>query len=78
MEKPLYLFLNAMSCCLCAVARHTLILRFTGIALLPFRQLHLMIQTGCLFFNIPFNAVSPNPVHGEWKWRCVCFMQIGR
>ncbi len=59
-----FLFPNALSCSQCMVARHTLIILLTGIAWLPLSLNYcLSLQIGFLFFNVPFNAVSPNPVH---------------
>lgn len=59
-----FCFPNALSCSPCMVARHTLIITLTGIAPLPCSpNYRLLLQIGFLFFNVPFNAVSPNPVH---------------
>lgn len=54
-----------LSCSPCKVARHTLITLLTAIALLPLLPNHRpLLQIRFLFFNVPFNAVSPvNPVH---------------
>lgn len=63
-EISLFLFPNALSCSPCMVARHTLIILLAGIALLPLSLNYcLSPQIGFLFFNVPFNAVSLNPVH---------------
>lgn len=63
-ELEAFLFPNAPSCSPCMVSRHTLILPLTGIAPLPFSSNYcLSLQIGFLLFNVPFNAVSPNPVH---------------
>lgn len=65
-EMSLFLFLIALSFSPCMVARHTLIILLTGIAPLPLPENnHLLLQIGFLFFNVPFNAVSPNPVHRQ-------------
>ena len=60
----LILYPNALSCSPCMVARHTLIIVLTGIApLLLSPNYCLSLQISFLFFNVPFNAVSLNPVH---------------
>lgn len=63
-EISLFLFPNALGCSPCMVARHTLIIPLTGTAPLPLSpNYRLSLQIAFLFFNVPFNAVSPNPVH---------------
>lgn len=58
-----FLFPNALSGSPCMVARHALIISLTGIAPPPVSPRHsFLLQIGFyLFFNMPFNAVSPNP-----------------
>lgn len=83
-ELPLFVPTSTMGCTPCTVARGTSITPRIGIALLPCSHkmtisllLYILASSSLMCHLMQFLLILFID-RGEWKWCCVCFMQIVR